>query len=223
MAQSENSVSITYLNGSTDDINFGDRTQLKTAFSLLIDSREQLAYFNSYVQSNLGVTMEIEQSQGEMLFGPMWDTLSLKIQIVKAMPKGEIAFSSERELNEIDLEIILIEDGNGLKVNDETNSSYNYLFEVEIPAISTTYTPVELNADVNANAPAPVAGDTMVVNNMTNSNRANGEKLYRGLIVFNGSAWELDFPLKRTEVTFWMKKVLKAATAGLIQFTLTYQ
>lgn len=205
MAQSENSVSITYLNGSTDDINFGDRTQLKTAFSLLIDSREQLAYFNSYVQSNLGVTMEIEQSQGEMLFGPMWDTLSLKIQIVKAMPKGEIAFSSERELNEIDLEIILIEDGNGLKVNDETNSSYNYLFEVEIPAISTTYTPVELNADVNANAPAPVAGDTMVVNNMTNSNRANGEKLYRGLIVFNGSAWELDFPLKRTEVTFWVE------------------
>lgn len=192
----ESSNILTYLDGSTDVVDFGARKQYGTKFSIVNLTYTEFAALFSGLQNLVGVSINITQRDGELLFGPAFDSENLRIQLVEVFPEGEKAYSESRELFTLSVSAILLADEDG-DINEDADTKINFLVEVGINAVTVDYAPVEYLID--APKVGVKLGETCVVNNFY------PQEIYRhkALIRMTPAGWTESFSLSEQEVTFW--------------------
>jgi len=195
-ATEESVVKLTYLNGTTDDIFFGTRRQVSGSWQITEISQLEFPTIYQWLLETLGQEIVITQKAGEYLFGPAFAEEKLTIQLKEVKPVGEVAWTPERGLNNIEITAILLKNGDE-EINIGSATSYNFLVEVSVNAISVDLGEYTLLSDLEAIAAAPEEGTTAVVRQWV-----PGE-LSRALVMFKDGAWERIPHLKENDVTFF--------------------
>lgn len=193
-------VNLTYLDGGSDQIIFGNRRKIASSWTIFNLTLAQFTALYQWAVGVVGKSTEITQEAGEFVFGPAFSQEALTIQIKEVRPIGEASFSDGHELHAIEFDAILIA-VDGIPINNGTTHAYDFLLEVDTRAISVDLGTFATLVDLEAAWPVADEGDTALVSGWLPVGPS--EPFGRALMMFVSGAWARQAHLTSSDVTFW--------------------
>lgn len=140
----EGAVSLVYLDGSKELIDFKARRMMTTKFTVVMMTETQFDDLFDYMVENTGKEIQVTQDPNELVFGPRFNSSNLTINIKEVRPKGLTEFNYGGTVGigmpvgafELEIEAVLIKNGNE---DVKKDPDFDFLVEIETRTPSYDY------------------------------------------------------------------------------------
>lgn len=192
----EGAISLLFLDGSKEIIDFKARRMMTTKFTVTLMSELVFMELFDYLVNNTGKDIVVTQESNEVVFGPKWNSPQITINIKEVRPKGLTEFAYERNNMggfELEVEAVLIKNGNE---DVKKDPDLDILVEIETKTFSYDFYSESLWLPPNA-----VLWNTMYV--------SSEKKAY----ILTGTGWEVLCPYGKDELDLYYDTSLEKTIA----------
>lgn len=135
----DGAVSLLYLDGSKELIDFKARRMMQTKFVITLLSESSFMDIFEYLVNNTGKDIQVYQEPNEYIFGPQFGESNLTINVKEVRPRGLSDFVYEQDIGghlaggwELEVEAVLIKNGDAEVKQDP---EFDFLVEIETKSI----------------------------------------------------------------------------------------